>query len=202
MERLNNTPFRRKAFSLLELLVVIAIIMLLMGLLVSGFGSIKLSTAINSSAQSLKSTMLIAKQEASSRNLPVEVRFCQTGNSGDNAVRYVQMLLHESNGNKRHLIRPLQFSEGILVDSATTKSSLFEKATFSDAAPTDPPLPGIGTSYKVSRFFVRPGGATSLDPATLPTLLLRPERDTAATPINYAMLIIEPFTLRITTYRP
>jgi uncharacterized protein (TIGR02596 family) len=202
MERLTSDPLRCKAFSLLELLIVMVIIMLLLGLVVTGPASIKQSLSINSSAQSLRSAMLIAKQEAGSRNLPVEVRFCRTGASVP--VRYVQVLVYESNGNKRPLIKPLQYKDedGIIIDSDATKSSLFASATFRSAATSDPSLPGGVTNYQVAGFFVRPGGATSLPTTNSPTLLVRLERDTATTPINYAMLIIDPFTLRITTYRP
>lgn len=202
MEQLKANLSRHQAFSLLELLLVIAVLTLLLGLLGNGFGSVKQAFFIGSNAQSLRSAMLLAKQEAGSRNLPVEVRFCQTGATND-PVRYVQVVVHESNGTRRPLIRPIQYNDGIVIDSDQTRSTLFAGAAFSNAASSDPSLPGgIGTAYRVSSFFVRPGGATSLPPATLPSLLMRLERDTSAVPANYALLNIDPFTLGISIYRP
>ncbi len=65
---------RSRAFSIVELLVVIAIISILMALTVPAVSSLIENTNVTRGAQLVESQIQLARQLASSRNRPVEVR--------------------------------------------------------------------------------------------------------------------------------
>jgi len=216
MERLNTTNTR--GFSLVELLCVVAIIALLAGLSAGAFGGFARSFAITQSADDLKNLILLARQDAITRNSPVEVRFCRK--TASDPVLYVQSILRPPDGSLRALSRPLKVNEKVVVDMDTTRSTLFAQtnavsgSTGFAANTSTISLPDFaGTAYQVFSISFRSDGTTSLpwnlgtnslpgkQPA-FPSVTLRDSRTTNNPPANFATLLLDPASGKPTVIRP
>ncbi|MFZ4775054.1 MAG: Verru_Chthon cassette protein D [Terrimicrobiaceae bacterium] len=200
----------RGAFSLIELLVVIGIMSILAVFAFTNFSQIVESMKIGSAGQDLRGALLLAGQEAVSRNQPVEVRFCRQ--DAGSPVRFVQLLAHRSDGTIKQVGRTTRLPDGIFLEVSAPRSTIFQQtnqamgATGSSFAGNSlsVPLPGSSTNYEVFSFFVRPDGSTSLSrsPSNDPFFTVRSDKNTNAAPVNFVSVQIDPAAGHATIFRP
>lgn len=218
MERLTPHVFIRhegfrprvSAFSLLELLCVIAVIAIMTGLGARALGGLNRSYTITQSAEDLRGLLLIARQEALTRNSPVEIRFCRP--SASDPVGFVQSILHKADGTLLPLARPLKLPDTVLIDlsSSNLRSTLFNQTNAVSNTTGFAPntsglsLPGLGTTYEVFSFFLRPNGSTSLplNAGSLPCITIRDALIASNPPTNYATLLLDPANAKTFIVRP
>lgn len=209
----------KRGFSLLEVIAVVAIMGVLMALTTTSFLDVTKSFKIAMAGQDVRNAIALARQEATSRNRPVEVRFCRHKDSAP--VRFVQLVGYETDGTLRILSRPTKLPEGACIDTDNTfsngnkLSSLFtsknaaqgasSSAFISNANPLIL-LPEFGSSYQLFSFFILPDGTSSLPWSTnqanaLPSVTIRGDQNTGI-PKNYATVQIDPANSRATLIRP
>ncbi len=201
---------RMSAFSLLELLAVIAVIAIMTWLGAGALGGLNRSYSITQSAEDLRGLLLIARQEALTRNSPVEIRFCRP--SASDPVGFVQSILHKADGSLLPLARPLKLPDTVLIDlsSSNLRSTLFNQTNAVSNTTGFAPntsglsLPGLGTTYEVFSFFLRPNGSTSLpwNAGSLPCITIRDALIASNPPTNYATLLLDPANAKTFIIRP
>lgn len=200
-----------EAFSLLELMAVVAVMSILMALAVPSFTSITRSFAIISAGQEVRGAIALARQEATSRSRPVEVRFCRLTSGAP--IRYVQLVVHEPNGTLRILSRAIKLAQNVYIDGDTTRSSLFGNSNAAQGATgaiftanrnSLLTLPDVGSGYAVFSFFIRPDGTSNLpwSAASFPGVTLRADQNPEGAPQNYAIIQMDPANGRTTLLRP
>jgi uncharacterized protein (TIGR02596 family) len=200
---------KRQAFSLLELLVVIGIIALVATMAVSALSSMQRAQSLASAAQNFASQISFARQTATARNLPVEVRIYQLPEFGSRsgAPLYWRAIgVFEGSGtNAGALSRPYAFSERVVLETEPSVSPLWASMAQGTGA-----FPGYGTTeWPYRSLTIRPnlrvstGGTQPADTAW--ALTLRQENDPAESgslPANFATIQINPFTARVNILRP
>lgn len=200
----------QKAFSVLEVTAVVAIISILTALTVPSFSSITKSYSIGNAGQEVRNTIALARQEATSRNRPVEIRFCRLTSA--DKVRYVQLVVYEPNGALRMLSRAVKLPENVYVDLDSTRSSLFNNtnaaqgaagSAFTSNQNNSVVLAQAGVNYELFSFFIRPDGTSNLpwSAGSFPSITLRGDQSSNA-PENYATVQMDPSNCRATLLRP
>lgn len=196
-------------FSLVELLVVIAVIAILSTMATAGLKNVARSTNLASAAQSLADQMALARQTASARNLPVEIRIYQLpefdSTSGAN-MRWRGLQSFLMDGTKATpLGRATLFPSRVVVNS-TAASPLFAAME-----QTSGPFPGFGTDARPYRTItIRPNGQVETGTSTTLAdnqwfLTLHHENDPVVAnslPANFVAVQINPVTGRVGTLRP
>ncbi len=198
---------RSRAFSIVELLVVIAIISILMALTVPAVSSLIENTNVTRGAQLVESQIQLARQLASSRNRPVEVRLIKVPAQSANGVSAIQLWqMDPPSGDNAAQSRPLTRAEMLptaicISEDATAASRLFAKCGFTNSIPSGSPL--SGSAYAAFQIF--PSGLLSpyvdMQAAYVTVLPTRNAKDTSL-PRNYAIIQINPMTGTPSTYRP
>ncbi len=188
-------------FSLVELLVVTGIIMLLAALSMMAFGSIFSGSQLSRGGNLVADTLLLARQEAVTRNQEIEVRFYRIG-GGTGTWRAVRVLkiLETSNGQTNQAIsRTVLLPDGVVFSAVAALSPLLENGSISGTET----LPGYGAAaYGGFRF--RPGGATDdrINATNNFVTLVEERQRNGSPPPNYYALQINPLTGKISVLQP
>ncbi len=209
-----KTYHRRRSvrgFSILEVLTVAGIFMLLATFATLGFSSIARSYSLSSAAQNLASLVQLARQTASTKNIPVEVRIYQVpdfgSNSGSSTHWRVAAIFEGSAGQSRPLDKPLVFPARVVVSEDENASPLFKKMDEGSSQ-----IIGFGATLRPYRAFtVRPNGTIVIEKSNelqghewFLSLHQDNEKREAANslPSNYAAVQVNPVTARAKVWRP
>ena len=196
-------PGKTNGFSLVELLFVIAIIVLQASVAMNGLNNVTRSARVLNVAQRIADQISVARQTASSRNLPVEVRIYNLpdwdATSGSaNYLRGMQLFIDDIVTNP--ISRPFYFPPRVIITSNSTISPILGSMVVGSTT-----LPNYG-SVRYYSFTIRPNGillpAGISDTNNFLTLF----QDTAdligALPKNFATLQIDPVTTKASILRP
>ncbi len=198
---------RFRAFSIVELLVVIAIMGILMALTVPSVSSMIENTNVTRGAQLVESQIQLARQLASSKNRPVEVRFIKVPSQASNGLSAIQLWqMDPPAGTSPSQARPLTRAEMLptaicISEDTVTSSRLLATCGLTNSMPSGAPL--SGNTYAAFQIF--PSGLLSpyvdMQKAYVTVLPVRNAKDTSL-PRNYATIQINPMTGTPSTYRP
>lgn len=199
---------RESAFSLVELLLVVAVIVILMALAVPAFTSIAASTALTRGGESVAEALMLASQEARTRNRNVEVRFIKSdGPSGEPvAYRMVQLWAPKSDrGQTEPLFRLAELPGGVVVSDADSLSPLLS------SSPGRMAVRGQTRDYAAvvfrpngEVFSLRPGDVLESATSTQSMITVVSERDgnARALPDNFFAIYVNPLTGAVRVFRP
>ncbi len=190
----------RRGFSLIELLVVMGIIILIASLVAPSFSSIVLGTNLSRAGQVVGDEMILARQEAVTKNRDVTVRFYKWDDLGTSAWRGMQIVTDEQVdgvSKVRPLARMKALPQGVVFDPAL--SPLLDLGAVPVSGETSTP----DKVTETASFRFRANGST--DPkfdVSESYVTLKSENDPSNPPDNYYTLVVNPVTGKITTYRP
>lgn len=181
----------RAGFTMIELLAVVAIMSILMALVVPSITSVAESSNLTQAGQTLADQVNLARQIASAKNLPVEIRLIRRGDvsSGYNAI---QLWTAQPVGKIVHL------PKGMLISEEKTKLSVALAHAYQGSMPDATAAPYVS-------FQIRPSGVVT------PTLEMKDLFLTVLSvwnagatefPKNYLTVQINPFTGTTSIYRP
>lgn len=208
---------KARAFSLLEIVIVIGVIAI-----ISVFTAPALSSLINGpmltrASQTLANHIKLARQYATSKNRPIEVRVLRfhdpenlSGTSGLEQFRAVQLLEVLESGVPVPIGNTEFFPQGIVL-CADQRSSLLDPQGQPPRTPskpdrTDPGLPrGIEKDYEFVSFRYLPNGSTDLAANYSWFMTLVTERDQSTNkdlPANFFLLQIDPVSGKAKEFRP
>ena len=191
---------RKTAFSLVELLVVVAIIGIMASIALPAFTSISAASGITLGGQLLGDQIILARQEATTRNRDIEVRLIDMTNGAWSGYTALQLwLVDETGTNKSSLSKIIKFPEGTVISSNNSLSPLLT----ADASISASTNFGASTcSYK--GFRIRASGSPSAPITTnnnfLTVILARDASQTP--PANYYSVSVNPITSKVKIYRP
>lgn len=195
----------------MELLLVVTIIGLLAALAAGGLGNVSRSSSLATAAQRLGDQIALARQSASSLNLPVEVRLYQlpefdTTSGSPTLWRGLQIFSQDAAGNATPLSKPVLFPNRVIISSNSTISPLLTSLTSTN------PIVAVGSfpisSVKYVSFTIRPNGmvtasTTITDANSFVTLHQQNEpRPDGIKPANFITIQINPITSKVTLLRP
>ncbi len=199
-----------RGFSLMELLVVVGIMAILAAVAIPAMTSNNNAANLTSAAQRLADEMRLAQQTATTRNLPVEVRFYllpDPTNTSAKIYRGFQSFLVNDDSTYQPLTKASFLPTGITTNTSAAYSTLITEftpltSTFS--------VPTAGTTYQYVAFQFRSDGSTNL--ASAPNaggswcVTLEPQREkegsTPGLKANFATLQIDPLIGRVKVIRP
>lgn len=196
-------PERSDGFSLIELLVVVAIIAILSALAVPAVTSQSEALRTTQAAETVVAQLNLARREATTRNRPVEVRFCRV--ESNPRTDAVWLLESRDDGTFVPLGRPAKLPQAVLASESQTLNSLLILPEVT--SPTNP-MPGHGTAYSYRAFSYLGDGSTTLFQTNQPadgwfvTILSERHATNSTAPPNFATFAIEPLTGAIRAYRP
>lgn len=193
------------AFSLLELLVVMALLIVLMALATPAVNSLMTGANLSRGGQQFVDQILLARQTAITRNRDVEVRFFDLG-SADAPSWSVQLWIADETGTNRSPAQRLQrLPEGITISPAPEFSPLLfgAGATISGNANTSShgDKPFVGFRFRANGETDIPSETGTNSASNFLTLQYARHKD-AALPPNFFGIQVNPFTGRVTVYRP
>lgn len=199
--------YRSFGFSLIELLVVIAILGILLGALVPATSSLLESTNVTRGGQLVESQVQLARQLASSRNRPVEIRLIKVASLPMGGLGAIQLWQVDppqgtNNGVARPVTRVEYLPTGVCISEDSTRNSrLLTACPTTNAMPPSSPL--AGSAYSAVQ--IRPSGLVS-PPINMNSLYMTvvPARfgNSNELPNNFATIQINPLTATPRTYRP
>lgn len=201
MEQVTAARGKAAGFSLVELLTVTAIVVLLAAMAMVSFNSIFAGSVLSRSGNMVADAMLLARQEAVSRNQEMEVRFYRLGGATGTwrAMRVLKILETPDGQTNQAMSRTVVLPDGVVFSALDTLSPLLEKGSISGAET----LPGYGSAtYGGFRF--RPGGATDdrINATNNFITLVEDRQRDKNPPPNYYALQVNPLTGRISVLQP
>ena len=199
LEMTETRSFRKTAFSLVELLVVVAIIGIMASIAVPAFSSIAAASGITRGGQLLGDQIILARQEATTRNRDIEVRLIDMTNGAWSGYTAMQLWLKDESGVLSPLGKIQKLPEGTIISLNNSLSPLLTADT-SISGSTN--FGATTCSYK--GFRIRASGSPS---STINTnnnfLTVVLARDASKTPPdNYYSVSVNPVTSKVKIYRP
>ncbi len=210
---MNPVGQRPNSFTLVELLVAIAIATILIGLSVPAFVKISQSSILTTTTNQVIDQLNFARQEASTLNQEVEVRFYSLpapNNSAANIYRGMQSFslnLSSSPATTNALTMAIYFPTPVQLASSTTFSSLLDNTQVGTYSGTGTSarfaLPSVGFNYSYTGFRYKADGSTTFTSPLCVTLHLVNSPPVGNTlPKNWATVQIDPLSGRVQTFRP
>jgi uncharacterized protein (TIGR02596 family) len=192
---------RKSAFSLVELLVVVAIVGIMAAIAVPAFSSISAASGITRAGQLVGDQIILARQEATTRNRDVEVRFINMTNGASSGYMALQLwLIDETGTNKLPLSKIIKLPEGTIISSEPSLSRLLTEDNTDTSGSTN--FGAATCSYKGFRIRAN-GSPSSFITANNNFLTVVLARETNQTPpANYYSLSVNPITSKVKIYRP
>lgn len=189
-----------RAFTLVELLVVITLIAIMATFVVPAFNQIQSAEGLSRAGQILGDQIILARQEAMTKNRKVEVRLVEMPEaSGEKYYRGVQLwLLDEKGMPYKPVAKFSAFPERVAIDPDSASSPLLANLTGTTN------FTG-GTSMKYQGFIVRPSGSLEGAISTNSNYLtVRKVTDFGKTMPsgNYYAVRVNPVTGRLSIHRP
>ncbi len=187
------------AFSLLELLVVIAIFAIMAAVTLPAFSSINQAEGVNRAGQTLGDTVILARQEAVSKNRDIEVRIIDVADPLFPGYRAIQLWINDAAGTNPSPLGKIQrLPDGVIIASNSLSPLLTADANVSGST-------NFGALGKrdYRGFRIRANGA--LPQSVTPTnnfLTVQLAKDTGEPPGNFYAIRVNPVTGRVTTHRP
>jgi len=196
-------PSRTSGFSLLEILVAAAVMILLIGLALPAFNSIRGGTTLSNAGNTLLDTFALARLRAAGRNEDISIRFYSAKEGSWTAIQTVIPAADPADARSLDPIRDLP--AGFVVSDASSISPLLANLNQNSVS-----VPGRG-NLRCKEIRFKPDG--SLDGAVTTTnnfITLLTERDLHKVPAapsggldaNFYVLQINPITGGISYYRP
>lgn len=188
-----------RAFTLIELLVVIAIFGIMASLAVPGLSSIVRAGALARGGQAVGDQIILARQEAQSRNRDVEVRLIELDDPETPGYRAVQLWAFDEYGNApAPLGRLVKLPEGVVIATNELSPLLFAEPDLAGATN----FPSAG-SRPYQAFRIRAGGRPSSAITSANNYLtVQLARDTGVPPANFYAVRLDPLTGRLSIHRP
>jgi uncharacterized protein (TIGR02596 family) len=187
------------AFSLIELLVVIAIFALMATLTLPAISSINQAGGINRAGQILGDQIILARQEATSKNRDVEVRIIDVSDPMWPGYRAIQLWLVDESGTPQGPLGKIQKLPEAIVIASNSLSPLLTADTNVSGTTN---FGGLG-SRPYNGFRVRASGSLpSAVTANNNFLTVQLAKDTDIPPKNYYTVRVNPVTGRVTIHRP
>lgn len=201
MEQIAGDGCGKSGFSLVELLAVTAIAVLLISLAAVSFNTIFAGAILNRSGNQVADTMLLARQEAVSRNQEMEVRFYRLGGATGSwrGMRVLKIMETPSGQTNQAMSRLVILPTGVVFSGMTDLSPLLENGSIAGTES----LSGYGfVTYGGFRF--RPGGATDrqITPTNNFVTLVEDRMRDRNPPPNYYAVQINPLTGKISILQP
>lgn len=190
-----------RAFTLIELLVVLVVVGLLVGLTLPAFTQIAKSNSVVLAGRLVEDQMTLARQEATTVNRDMEVRFIQTQADPDLPGGYralqVWKVDHEE-GTAVAFSRLVTLPDGIAIDDRAALSPILG----SDGVVQGSASFGRYGNRSYTGFRIRPNGRllSSITPANN-FVTIAAQTDQALPPVNFYTIRINPITGRTKVYR-
>ena len=197
-----SSPHSSQAFSLTELLIVMAIVGLLASLTMPAFSSIVSGNGISKGGQILGDQIIFARQEATTKNRNVELRFISMPNGLLSGYSAMQLWMTDETGTNSTPLGKLQkLPEGVLIASNDVLSPLLKADSSVGGVMT---ILSQSTAQHYVGFLIRSSGALSSAITTDNNFLtIVAARDADKTPPkNYYAVQVNPVTGRVTIQRP
>ncbi|XHR31083.1 MAG: Verru_Chthon cassette protein D [Chthoniobacteraceae bacterium] len=202
VSRVPRAGGRNGGFSLIELLTVIAIITVIASLAAPAFNSMTSGTNMNRAGQLVGDQLMLARQEAITKNREVRVLFYYLPNTVTPGWRGIQIFRVEPTAGGTKVIpvtRLSQVPEGILINADPALSPLLA---------ADPTLagtvnvPAYGDVQVVGFRFRATGLPDSTVNDTNNFVTLNNAKAAGNPPANYYTIQINPITGKVIIYRP
>ncbi|MFV0338629.1 MAG: Verru_Chthon cassette protein D [Chthoniobacterales bacterium] len=212
----SNTSFQLRAFSLIELLTVIAVLSVLATALLPSLQGVMDGIQINGAASLVESEILLARQTAMTRNVPVEVRIYKNSD-GDEDEQHWQTLAvvvpaMSSNEADAWISKPTKLPGNVIFDDGGNFSTILANArplssdfTFPSSSHESSTAPASVREKDYVAFRFAPNGSTYLNTSqswllTLKNLKSPPEGDRPSA--NFVSLVLDSLTGRVMTFQP
>jgi uncharacterized protein (TIGR02596 family) len=191
------------AFSLIELLVVIAIFGIMAAVTLPSIGSVNQASKINRAGSILGDQIILARQEAAAKNRDIEIRIINVTDPMYPGYRAVQLWLVDDSGtNKSPLGKIQRLPEGVIISSNASLSPLLSADSVVGGATNSANFGALG-NCKYQGFRIRSSGVPAAEVNTSNNFLtVQSTKETAAPPVNYYTIRVNPISGRITIHRP
>lgn len=198
-----------RGFSLVEILVVSAVLVVLLAIAVPAFTTIAQGTAVTSAGDLLADNLLLAAQDARTRNRTVEFRLIKMPSAdggGGSVYRAVQLWASRSDNSPRE-----PFQRLILLPGGAAVSESASLSPLLPASAGTMTVQGESREYAALVFrangtvaVLGAGGAQGTFSASEGMLTIVPERyaGSAETPDNFYSVHINPVTGAVRAFRP